>query len=96
MGARLRCRIERDREATRLDVAGSLDRGNEIDLVRAFWRAADRPGREVVVDLSRVTYFDSIALTTVLGLERIAERQRGCAVDVRGIETAAWSLTGLG
>jgi anti-anti-sigma regulatory factor len=59
-----------------------------------MWRSVSRNG-ELVVDLSQVTYFDSTALWTLLGVEKIASRQRGCAVQLCGLDTATYAVTGL-
>lgn len=94
MRSRVQCRVMRRGDVTHIAVAGRLDAKGQPRVADAVWRAVS-PGGTVVVDLSKVTYFDSTGLWTLLGIERIAERQNSCSVELRGIEDAAFAVTGL-
>ena len=78
-----------------LTVTGALDsRTRSRVLTRMHRLAAQRQG-PLVVDVSRMSYFDSVSLTMLLGAERVIERQLDCPVDIRGLDIATSRLTGL-
>lgn len=49
----------------------------------------------VSVDLSRLSHFDSDALLSLLGIERLAARQLHCHVEIDGLEEATRRLAQL-
>lgn len=55
---------------------------------------ADGEDAEIVVDLTRLEYFDSEGLTEVLGLARMS-RRRGGTVTVVGLDEAVARITDL-
>jgi anti-anti-sigma regulatory factor len=84
----LRCRISRTPRGDRIEVSGRLTRRSQQRVVGALWRRAWTGGRHITVDLAGVTFFDGTSVIVLLGNKRIVERQRGCTVDVTGLENA--------
>lgn len=90
--ARLRVR-GRD-GGTRLAVSGPLTARTRGRLLDKVHRTA-RPGRDLVIDLNALSYFDVDSLLILLGTERVLERQRGCEIDIRGLDVATERITRL-
>lgn len=91
-----RGRNHRHRSSTAvLTVTGALDRRTRGRLLNRMHALASEGQGPLVVDVSRVSYFDSISLTMLLGTERVIERQLACEVDIRGLDVATSRLTGL-
>ena len=77
----------------RIEVSGRLTEQTRRRIVDALW---DRPGdRDVVVDLAGLTYFDGTSVIVLLGNKRIIERQRGCRVELTGLDTATSRIMAL-
>ena len=94
MGGRMRCRREGPAGRT-LKVSGPLTSRTSGRLLGKIYALAGADRSPITVDVSELSYFDSVAVTILLGAERIVERQRGCPVDICGLDTAALRLTGL-
>ncbi len=94
MGSSLTCRVRHDRSAVRIEVRGKLTEQTRRRVLDAIWKNCGGRGRRVAVDLSGLTYFDSPSLLAIVGMERIAEGQVGCHIDITGVEDAAMRLTG--
>lgn len=94
MSARIKCRREGPAGRT-ITVSGPLTSRTSHRLLSEIHELAARACAPITVDVSNLSYFDSISLTILLGIERIIERQRGCPVDIRGIDVATQRLTGL-
>jgi len=90
-----RCRVAQDDGTRTITVGGALSRRTRSRLMAKMYDLAARRQGPITVDVSRVSYFDSVSLTMLLGTERVLERQLGCPVDIRGLETATFRLTGL-
>jgi anti-anti-sigma regulatory factor len=84
----LRCRVSRTTTGDRIEVSGRLTPQTRRQVVDALWERASGRDRHVTVDLAGVTYFDGTSVIVLLGNKRILEGQRGCRVDVTGLETA--------
>lgn len=84
----LRCRVSRTPGERRIEVSGRLTPQTRRQLVDAMWDGAEGADRRVTVDLAGITYFDGTSVMVLLGNKRILEAQRGCRVDVTGLETA--------
>ncbi len=95
MRSSLTCRTHHDGSRVRIEVRGALTHSTRQRLLDAIWKSCDQPGRVVAVDLRGLTYFDSPSLLALVGMERIAEGQVGCQVDLAGVEEAAMRLTGV-
>jgi ABC-type transporter Mla MlaB component len=91
----LTCRVRHDDSGVRIVVRGSLTERTRRRVLDAIWKNCGRRGQVVAVDLSGLTYFDSSSLLALVGMERIAEGQVGCHIDITGVETAAMRLTGV-
>lgn len=91
----LRCAVHRHHGETLLVVRGRLDRRTLSRISDVIWRRAMAGDRAVTVDLSRLSHFDSETLLSLLGIERLAERQLSCEIDLTGLEEAARRLTGV-
>lgn len=76
-------------------VRGALTGARRERLLTRMHSLASRDRAPITVDVSDMTYFDSVSLTMLLGTERIIERQLGCPIDIRGLDIATSRLTGL-
>lgn len=92
----LKCRVRRSDEGQTILVEGDLGPETRSRLLAKMHDVAARHDGPLVVDVSRLSYFDSHSLTMLLGTERVLERQLGCPVDIRGLDVAAFRLTGVG
>ncbi len=92
--ASLSCRVRHDGPGVRIEVHGALTGGTRHRVLDAIWKNCVS-GQVVTVDLSELTYFDSPSLLALVGMQRIAEGQVGCQVDLTGVEDAAIRLTGV-
>lgn len=95
VGMGLRWRRDRATNDQVLTVTGALTSRTRGRLLNKMHALAARNRRPLTVDVSRVSYFDSVSLTMLLGAERVIERQLDCPVDIRGLEAAASRLTGI-
>ena len=95
MGWGLRYRQDRSLSGPVLTVSGRLSRRTRGRLLTKMHTLAASGQGPLTVDISRVSYFDSVSLTILLGTERVIERQLDCPVDIRGIDVATSRLTGL-
>ena len=91
----MRCRVEQADEVRTITVAGALSRRTRGRLMAKMHDLATRRQAPITVDVSGLSYFDSVSLTMLLGTERVLERQFGCPVEIRGIDTATFRLSGL-
>ena len=91
----LRCRVRRDARGREVRVDGALTARTRGRLMAKLHALAVRRQEPITVDVSRLSYFDSVSLTMLLGTERVLERQYGCPVEIRGLDTATFRLTGL-
>lgn len=91
----LRCRVRRDDGGRQVAVEGVLTARTRGRLLAKMHGLAARRAEPITVDVSGLSYFDSVSLTMLLGAERVLERQFGCPVDIRGLDTATYRLTGL-
>ena len=91
----LRCRISTTSSGDRIEVSGRLTGRSRQQVVDALWRRASAKGRQVTVDLAGVTYFDGTSVLVLLGNKQIIERQRGCTVNLTGLETATRRILAL-
>lgn len=82
--------------ARTITVTGPLTGANRERLVSKMHRMAARGHEPITVDVTELSYFDSVSLTILLGTERIIERQLGTPVEIRGIDVATSRLVGLG
>jgi anti-sigma B factor antagonist len=64
-----------------IDAAGEIDHGTAQRLLKAFEVAADGAGSELVLDLARVTFVDSVGLRTVIDIQRRAQ-ERGLSLEI--------------
>jgi anti-sigma B factor antagonist len=64
-----------------IDAAGEIDRGTAQRLLTAFEVAADGTGSELVLDLARVTFVDSVGLRAVIDIQRQAQ-ERGLSLEI--------------
>jgi anti-anti-sigma factor len=64
-----------------IDAAGEIDYATAGRLLTAFQAAADGAGSELVLDLARVTFVDSVGLRTVIDIERRAQ-ERGLSLQI--------------
>lgn len=85
----------RRRAGAVLTVRGPLTGRARGRLLTRMHAIAARSEGPLTVDVSRVSYFDSVSLTMLLGTERVLERQLNCPVDIRGLDVATSRLTGL-
>lgn len=95
MSSTLSCRVRHDGSGVRIVVRGRLTARTRRRVIDAIWKNCGRRGSRVAVDLSGLTYFDSSSLLALVGMERIAEGQVGCHIDITGVEDAAMRLTGV-
>ena len=95
VGMGLRWQRDRATNDSVLMVTGALTARTRGRLLNKMHARAARNRRPLTVDVSRVSYFDSVSLTMLLGAERVIERQLECPVDIRGIDVAASRLTGI-
>ena len=91
----LRCRVSQTPRGDHIEVTGRLTRRSQQRVVEALWRRAWTGGSHITVDLAGVTFFDGSSVIVLLGNKRIVERQRGCTVDVTGLETATRRILAL-
>jgi anti-anti-sigma regulatory factor len=91
----LRSRRDRVTNEPVLTVTGALTPRTRGRLLNKMHSLAARHRRPLTVDVSGMSYFDSVSLTMLLGAERVIERQLDCPVDIRGLDVAASRLTGL-
>lgn len=91
----MRCRVCADARGQRVTVDGALTARTRSRLMSKLHGLAVRRRGPITVDVSGLSYFDSVSLTMLLGTERVLERQYGCPVDIRGLDTATFRLTGL-
>jgi anti-anti-sigma factor len=59
-----------------IEAAGEIDHATAGQLLTAFEAADGRPGSELVLDLARVTFVDSMGLRTVIEIRRRAQERR--------------------
>jgi anti-anti-sigma regulatory factor len=90
----LRCRVSRTTTGDRIEVAGKLTQRSRKRLIDLLWNSA-ADGRPVTLDLAGVTYFDGNSVLVLIGNKQILERQRGCRVDLTGLETATRRILAL-
>lgn len=90
----LRCRVSRSTAGDRIEVAGKLTQRSRQRLIDLLWNSA-ADGRQVTLDLAGVTYFDGNSVLVLIGNKQILERQRGCRVDLTGLETATRRILAL-
>jgi anti-anti-sigma factor len=64
-----------------IEVAGEIDHANAGQLLEAFERANGNSGSELVLDLGRLMFVDSIGLRTVIDIQRRAD-ERGLSLQV--------------
>ena len=95
VGSGLRCRVSRTISGDRIEVEGKLTQRSRKRLIDLLWRSAGSDGRPVTLDLAGVTYFDGHSVLVLLGNKQILERQRGCRVDLTGLETATRRILAL-
>jgi len=88
-------RIGDGRGSRTIVVRGALDGASRGRVLRKMHGLATKSRAPITVDVSDLSYFDSVSLTMLLGTERIIERQIGCPVDIRGLDVATSRLTGL-
>src|SRR4051794_31583700 len=91
----LRCRVSQTSSGDRIEVIGRLTQHSRKQVVDMLWRRAQRGNRSVTLDLAGVTYFDGTSVLVLLGNKQIIERQRGCQVDLTGLETATRRILAL-
>ena len=84
----LRCRTIREQSGDRIEVTGALTQRSQQRVLDALWRRAWGRDAHITVDLAGLTYFESPSVITLIGTKRIVERQRGCTVDLCGLDTA--------
>ncbi|GAC1445314.1 MAG: hypothetical protein NVSMB55_25740 [Mycobacteriales bacterium] len=95
MFAPTRLRVRCSRDGSRLTVSGPLTARTRGRLLDKVHRSA-RPDLDcLIIDVDALTFFDAESLLVLLGTERVIERQRGCAIDIRGLDTATERITGL-
>lgn len=85
----------RERHDRTIVVRGELSQSTSRRVLNKMHGLANRSRGPITVDVSGLSYFDSVSLTMLLGTERIIERQLGCPVDIRGLDEATSRLTGL-
>jgi anti-anti-sigma regulatory factor len=91
----LRCRVSRTTAGDRIEVEGKLTQRSRKRLIDLMWRQASTSGRPVTLDLAGVTYFDGNSVLVLIGNKQILERQRGCQVDLTGLDTATRRILAL-
>jgi anti-anti-sigma factor len=64
-----------------IEVAGEIDHTTADELLKAFERTRGGPGSELVLDLARVGFLDSVGLRTLIEIERAA-RERGLSLRI--------------
>jgi anti-sigma B factor antagonist len=78
--------LEIERETTEhaivITVAGDLDAATSPELFRALTDAVEGPWNDVIVDLSRIRFIDSIALRTLVAVKTNAN-SRGTRLSLR-------------
>jgi ABC-type transporter Mla MlaB component len=85
----------REQEQRTIVVRGELSKSTSRRVLSKMHGMASRGRGPITVDVSGLSYFDSVSVTMLLGTERIIERQLGCPVDIRGLDEATSRLTGL-
>ena len=91
---KIRCSTRRRDTVSVIEVQGELTARTQGQLHGAVLGEQLRGATEVVLDLTRVRYFDSVGMTGVLGVQRLG-RVHGCTVHLRGLEEAASRLLQL-
>lgn len=81
-------------EGDRIQVEGRLTQRSRKRLIDQLWSSASG-GRPVTLDLAGVTYFDGTSVLVLIGNKQILETQRGCQVDLTGLETATRRILAL-
>lgn len=94
MPSRLRCRVSRHTDGDRIQVEGRLTQRSRKRLIDLLWTSAS-DGRPVTLDLAGVTYFDGNSVMVLIGNKQILEQQRGCRVDLTGLEIATRRILAL-
>jgi anti-anti-sigma factor len=64
-----------------IEVAGEIDHANAGQLLEAFERVNGNSGSELVLDLARLMFVDSVGLRTVIDIQRRAD-ERGVSLQV--------------
>ena len=91
----LQCRVSRTASGgDRIEVVGKLTQRSRKRLIDLLWDSA-AGGRPVTLDLAGVTYFDGNSVLVLIGNKQILERQRGCQVDLTGLDTATRRILAL-
>jgi anti-anti-sigma regulatory factor len=88
----IRCQRERGDAGQVLTVSGQLTSRTRRRLLEKMHALAARREGPLTVDVSNLSYFDSVSLTMLLGTERVIERQLHCPVEIRGIDVAMFRL----
>jgi anti-anti-sigma factor len=92
----LRFQVSHTAAGDRIEVSGALTAKSQQRLVDTMWRRAWDGETHITVDLTGLTFFDGTAVMILLGTKRIVERQRGCTVDLCGLEVATRRILALG
>jgi anti-anti-sigma regulatory factor len=91
----LRCRVRHSASGDRIEVSGALTASSQQRVVDALWRRAWARSPHITIDLTDLTFFEGDAVMVLLGNKRILERQRGCSIDLCGLETATRRILAL-
>jgi anti-anti-sigma regulatory factor len=91
----LQCKVIRAASGDRIEVHGKLTARSRKQVVDLLWRETGTSGHHVTVDLAGVTYFDGTSVLVLIGNKQIIEGQRGCHVDLTGLDTATRRILAL-
>jgi anti-anti-sigma regulatory factor len=91
----LNCRLIPAASGDRIEVRGKLTARSRRRVIDLLWRRTGTTGRRVTLDLAGVTYFDGASVLVLLGNKQIIERQRGCVVDLTGLDVATRRILAL-
>ncbi len=91
---KLRCSTRRRNDVSVVTVHGEVTARTQGQLHGAVLGEQLRGATVVVIDLTKVRYFDSIGMTGILGVQKLGE-VHGCTVELWGLEEAASRLWAL-
>ena len=91
---KLRCSTRRRKDVSVISVSGEVTARTQGQLHGAVLGEQLRGSTVIVIDLTKVRYFDSIGMTGMLGVQKLGE-VHGCTVELWGLEEAASRLWAL-